>query len=316
MQINFSNIPSKIQLHYNFTDNSHTMDATIRNNCERELLAIVKEIASVLELDVIIETEAFVEGGLKELWSFASKNKFAKGVVTGVLIAVLSTYITTDHELNELQKEELRLNIEKLKIELQEKKDEKSKIDLNDSLKVFNRNIKINKHKSNFYKNIYSYEKVIKVGTVLLSSDNKPIDEPKIIERKEFNKFILKTDDLPPEVDENATIEIISPVLKKGRYKWKGIYKDEVIPFTMKDKEFRAHVLSSEIQFKNGTCIDCVLGISRKINDFGDIQKYNYSVITVLRQHDENVSQETPQGRRYRLKRGVKKDQLGLFTKK
>ncbi len=65
MYINISNIPSKLQLHYNFIDHSHTMDAVIRNNCERELLAIVKEITTVLELDVKIETEAFIEGGLK-----------------------------------------------------------------------------------------------------------------------------------------------------------------------------------------------------------------------------------------------------------
>ena len=37
-------------------------------------------------------------------------------------------------------------------------------------------------------------------------------------------KYIMTSDDIEPDCDENATIEIISPVLKKGRYMWVGIY--------------------------------------------------------------------------------------------
>jgi len=51
MQIDYSNIPNKLELHYCFTDDDHTMDAIIRNSCERELLAIVNEIASLLEVE-------------------------------------------------------------------------------------------------------------------------------------------------------------------------------------------------------------------------------------------------------------------------
>lgn len=310
MQIAFSNIPNKLALHYSFTDDSHTMDAIIRNHCERELLAIVNEITSVLEIDINIETEAYIEGGLKELWSFVSKNQYVLGVITGILIQVSSTYLTTDYELSDLQKQELRLNIEKLKKELKESREEKPDINLKNSVTAFNSNIKIIKHKSNFYQNLNEYSKVTKVTTVLLSHDNQPINDPIIIERKDFEKFILKTDELPPVTDETATIEIISPVLKRGKYKWKGIYNGEVIPFSMRDEEFRYHVINSDIQFKNGTCIDCILEISRKISDLGEIQNSGYTVLTVLRKHDEDITTETAQGKRYRIKKEMEKRQL------
>ena len=88
------------------------MDAIVRNNCERELLAIANEVAAILDIEIGVETEAYLEGGLKELWSIVTQNKFVAGVITGILINVLSTYVTQDRELTRLQKQELRLNIE------------------------------------------------------------------------------------------------------------------------------------------------------------------------------------------------------------
>lgn len=313
MQIDFSNIPNKLELHYSFADDSHTMDAIIRNDCESELLAIVNEITSLLEIDINIETEAYAEGGLNELWSLVSENKYVVGIITGILINTLSKYLTKDREYSELQKQELRLNIEKIKKELKESKGEKPDINLEDSATAFNGIIKIIKHKSNFYKNLNEYPKVTKVTTVLLSHDNHPINDPIIIERKDFEKFILKTNELPPVRDENATIEIISPVLKKENYKWKGIYNREVVSFSMKDIEFKHDVINSDIQFKNGICIDCVLEYSREISGLGEIQNSGYTVLTVLRQHNEGITTETPQGKRYKTKIEMEKWQLPLF---
>ena len=76
---------------------------------------------------------------------------------------VLSTHLTKDRELSELQKEELKLKIEKLKGELEDEK--QPSINLEDSLEVANTNIKIIKHRSNFYENLNNYEKVEKLST-------------------------------------------------------------------------------------------------------------------------------------------------------
>jgi hypothetical protein len=289
------------------------MDALIRNNCERELLAIVNEIASLLDIDINIENETYINDGLIELWTLVSDSRYVTGVITGILITLLSRYLTKDRELSELQKQELRLKIEKLKKGLKESNGKKPNINPEDSLTAFNGNTKIIKHKSNFYQTLNEYSDVTKITTVLLSHNNQPIIDPTIIEREDFDKFILKTDELPPVTDENATIEIISPVLKNEKYNWKGVYNGEVIPFSMRDKEFKYHVINSDIQFKNGTCIDCILEVSRKISNLGEIQNSGYTVLTVLRKHDEGITTETPQGKRYRIKNEMETKQLKLF---
>jgi hypothetical protein len=313
MQTYFSNIPNKLELHYSFTDDSHKMDALIRNSCERELLAIVNEIASLLDVGINIETESYIKDGLIELWTLVSENRYVTGVIVGILITVLSGYLAKDCELSELQKQELRLKIEKLRKGLKESNGEKPNINPEGSLTAFNDNTKIIKHKSNLYQTLNEYSNVTKVTTVLLSHDNQPIIDPIIIEREDFDRFILKTDELPPVTDENATIEIISPVLNKGKYNWKGLYNGEIIPFSLRDKEFKSDVINSDIQFKNGTCIDCVLEISRKISNLGEIQNSGYTVLTVLRKHDEDITTETPQGKRYRIKNEMETKQLKLF---
>lgn len=56
---------NKLELHYYFRDNSHSMDAFIRNQCEKELLYIYKEVLSLFDIDAEVESEAFDEGGFK-----------------------------------------------------------------------------------------------------------------------------------------------------------------------------------------------------------------------------------------------------------
>jgi hypothetical protein len=63
------------QLHYYLSDESHSMDAFVRNKCEREILALFDEAAKNLQFSVSIESLAYREGGLKEFWKFIGKNK-------------------------------------------------------------------------------------------------------------------------------------------------------------------------------------------------------------------------------------------------
>ena len=115
----------------------------------------------------------------------------------------------------------------------------------------------------------------------------------------------LKSDELEPVVDENAKIEIIAPVLKAGKYKWRGIYQEESISFKVKDLTFKADVLAGGVPFINGTCIDCVLIISRKIDECGVEQNSGYTVQVVTKVHDEKASVETSQGRKYKQQKAL-----------
>ena len=215
----------------------------------------------------------------------------------------------------QLSIEERKLNIELLKKELDSQGIPENKVNIEKFVLIINDNYKIIKHKSNFYKLLYKYPKVKKISATKLNENKEKIEGPTFVERKDFDKFILGSDNLDALPDDNATIEIISPVLKKGKFKWKGIYGKlgTAIEFSMKDKEFKNNVVEDGIPFKNGTFIDCILKIERKIDDLGNVFNSNYSVLTVLKQHDEKASLETPQGKKYRQKKEAERMQLNLF---
>jgi hypothetical protein len=326
-----NSLTNKLELHYFFSDDdkTHSMDAVTRNRCEHELLQIVGAISKELNIQIKIETEAYDEGGLKEFYTFIGT---AEGqaimaianlavAILGVVISRIPTRKTTlDKQEQQLSIEEKKLNIEAqklnieiLKKELEAKKIQTTNINIEKIEYIITNNIKIIKHKSNFYKTLYNYPKVKQLSTVRIDENRKQIEEPKIVERKDFYKFFLESDNLKPIIDENASIEIISPVLK-GKYKWRGIYNQvpQPVEFTMKDELFKDEV-EAGISFKSGTFIDCIIEIARKIDDLGNVFNSNYSVLTVLRQHNEGVSTETLQGKNHRKKKEANQNQIKLF---
>jgi hypothetical protein len=313
---------NKLEIHYFFSedDKSHSMDAFTRNKCEHELLQIINEIAKELDFKVKIETEAYGEGGLTELWSFLASDNGQLTIILSIITIALSRIPLRKTKLEkedlQLSIEERKLNIELLKKELESKGIPENKINIEKVILLLNNNYKIIKHKSNFYKQLYKYPKVKKISTTKLNKNKEKTEEPTFVERKDFDKFILESDNLDTIPDDNATIEIISPVLKKGKFKWRGIYHKlgSVIEFSMKDKEFKDNVVEDGIPFKNGTFIECVLEIERKIDDLGNVFNSNFSVLTVLRQHDEVTSFETPQGKKYKRKKDELKKQMNLFN--
>lgn len=60
------NLSQKFQVHYYFDDESHSMNAFVRNRAEKDLLEAVKRILDITEIPSEIETEAYGEGGLLE----------------------------------------------------------------------------------------------------------------------------------------------------------------------------------------------------------------------------------------------------------
>ncbi|MHB8261509.1 MAG: hypothetical protein ACYDCN_13005 [Bacteroidia bacterium] len=321
-----NSVEDKLELHYSFIDEdrSHSMDAVIRNRCEHELLQIVSTVSKELNIHIKTETEVYDEGGLKEFYTFlgtAEGQKFLISDLITILIGFIMTRIPlrkskSDKQLQELTIEEKKLNIEILKQVLESKTIKTKNINIEKIENIITNNIKILKHISNFYKALYNYPKVNRLSTVRIYKDKKQTEEPRIVERKDFGKFILESDNLDPITDDNATIEIISPVLKKGGFKWRGIYNKMPTPieFSMKDKEFRDNVIKEEgISFKSGSFIDCIIEVSRKIDDLGNIYNSNYAVLTVLRKHEEGISTETPQGKQYKKKKEADRNQINLF---
>lgn len=311
--------PSKFELHYYLADNSHSMNALVRNKCEAEFLAVAIEVAGILEVHLDLDCEALREGGVREVWKALGENSAQIALVISTLAFIWSVFPKTDQELVDLQKEDLRLSIEQRKHTLgQIKKDvENNKVTpetVERASKIASRSYKVVTRKSNFYKTLSTYEKVTQVGYRELSAQGKVLSTERIIGRDEFPKFILTSHDLKPLKDTSAYIEIVAPVLIDGKAKWKGIYDGQPISFSMNDKEFKMSVASKQKSFKNGDAIICVLYIHKKVDELGDVITSGYSVEVVLENVSSGVTGETTQGKRYRHAKKMKDSQNDMFS--
>lgn len=307
-----------LELHYHFRDQSHSMNALVRNKCEAEILAAFTQIAQQLGVDVKLESTAYREGGLKEIWSFLGSNNAQLTLLLAIIVLIFSRYPTSDPETDALNKEVLKLTIEEKKLNLQKlRRDigekQPSAEDVSDAANVIEGSLKVATRRSNFYRGLIAYEKVAAVGFTPIPEHQTARPDEKQVPRSDFIKFIHLTDRLPVEVIDDATIEIVAPVLREGNYQWKGQYENQPINFAMLDEEFKSSVLLRRVSFQHGSIIRCVLNIHRKFDEVGDVQITGYSVSTVLEKADNGVIKETPQGKRHRFAKKQSAGQAKLF---
>lgn len=312
-----------IELHYWLNDGSHSMDANVFNKCEHELLDIIKEISSALKVQIEIETMPLEEGGLKA-WLKCHEitgNQILLSVVLFLCTNVIGTPITTtldyltkkvldcvfeDPEIKALEKEkkkeELRYDIVKLKHQTQL---------LCDSI---NEN-KIKKKKSNYFEEASKCKKIEKISISITDNNKTDNINYKDILATDFPLYIMTSNEIEPGNDEQAVIEIVSPVLKKGKYMWIGIYNGNVIQFKMKSNEFKTLVQIGQIPFKNGSSIQCHLVSNKKINSEGEVKVTGYEVIAVYNVFTNETPIETPEGKRRRKRQEIRKKykQLNIF---
>lgn len=297
--------PSKLELHYYLSDNSHSMDALVRNKCEAEFIAVAIEVAEVLGINLNIDCEALQDGGVREIWIFVGKNNAQIALIISALALIWSIAPKTDQELVLLQKEDLRLSIEQrndaIRRIIEDTKNDKITSETIDSAsKIASKSYKVVTRKSNFYKTLSTYKKVSQIGYTVLNSQGKPLSDEKVIARDDFSGFILISQDLKPLKNSRAYIEIAAPVLTDRKAKWKGIYNNIPISFSMNVKTFKMAVVSKQLSFKNGDGIFCVLLVSKKVDELGEVITSGYSVEVVLENVHSGVSDETIQGKKYR----------------
>lgn len=279
---------NRLQFHYYFKDDSHTIDSIIRNECEKEILLIYKEIANTLGLELNLESLPTEEGGFKETWKFLGKNSVQITLMVSVAAIIISRFPVENKELTKLQIENLQLDneikrkeLEKLNLEFIQDDEELDQQKVIDSVELVNKNYKISWRKSNLYKRLNSYPKVDSVEVVRYE-DKEPIGNPRKIPKREFSKFILSSDDLPKLETENAIIDVISPAIKRGKFRWKGFYNNEIITFLMDDFQFKSQVLNGDIHFSNKFSLEVEMTQNRKINQDGEIRITNSVVNRVI----------------------------------
>jgi hypothetical protein len=317
--VNLLPVSNKIQLHYWFTDKTHTMDALVHNKCERELLEITKAVASVCGVAIKMETEPSAKGGLKGWITLLPKSakKLKSEQLTLVATLVTASVITPLHatlgnsaiqlidklllDVPDQHKEQIRSEIDNLKTEVASK------------LPALDQSMLIKKRRSNFYDLLRKYQKVRAVSCMVVSDIKKVVSEDQLVSRDSFKNFILITDHLTPTVLEGVSIEIISPVLGVGKYKWKGMYNGTPISFNMKSNEFMQLVQTGKVEFKSGTTIHCTLEIEKKINSEGLEKITAYNIVRVASYLENGKSIETAEGKQHKQKQQISKRQLDLF---
>lgn len=312
-------VANKFELHYYLNDESHQINAFLRNKCEAELLAIISEISAILDIEAELVATAAKEGGFREFWDVVKGN--ANAITVVLLVAQLMLTVAPmlhesekealEKELNRLQIEESKLNIQKLREEVKAAAPSPETIER--TAQHLSNNLKIIKRKSNFYAALSKKQEVSKIGFSVLNANFVPQTDERQVERRDFRKYVLNSNKLRAEEVE-AEIEIVSPVLKDGNYKWKGIYNDQPISFDMLDLVFKDMVLLDNIPFQHGSSIICILRIGRELDEVGDVKVTGYAVTTVIEKIDGSTSIETSQGKKYRHAKKYIEGQGTLFT--
>ncbi|HEA8164520.1 TPA: hypothetical protein RXN25_000996 [Campylobacter coli] len=293
---NLEYIKQNFQIHYYFDDNSHSMNAFVRNAMEKELLNLISEVGKTLNIDMQIDSEVKKEGGLIDTFNLTVVLSVSGAVAIYFRTSInqIITYYLTD---GFYKNKETILNNALKEEEIKRSKIQTEKEEL--ELKIFQEynalatNHKLDRNISNFYKKAEKYEKIKKIGYQINNSNEL------IIEREQFKSFIIE-ENKDVETIEEAEIEIISPVLKEGKYKWRGIYNGEKIDFSMGDSGFKNAVIGQEYNFINGTTINCQLEISKTFDDYGEEIKTSYRVKKVYSVQANDIFKITKFGQKRR----------------
>lgn len=296
------NLVDSFQIHYYFNDETHTIDAVIQNQCEKEFLEIVNQLGKNFEINIEILIEPLANGGLKRRFKIIEKNAKKYPVTAGLLVVFLTTLFVKPIDnissklINKFFEDNVEVETQKRILQKQERN-----LDVDFILKVSQlpHNNIIKKRISNFYENLDKYPKVKKVSFQKMY-DNIEVGEENIVSKSSFNKFILPSNDLEPVEKEDVIIEIISPVLKKGKYKWRGIYNGEIISFNMNSKEYKAKVQSGEVQFVNGSSIKADVEITMYLDSEGHEKTKSFTVNKVSEYFDQDKPIETEEGKNKR----------------
>lgn len=265
-----------LQFHYYFNDESHSINSILRNECEKEILLIVREIYETLGIEIEILTLPTEEGGFKEKWKLLGKNSPQITLIVAVALGILSRFPVENKELTALQIENLQLDnelkkreLEKLRLDEIKENSTLNQKTISDSINLVNKNYKVSWRRSNLYKKLDSYLKVDHIDVTRLQ-DDEPVGSERTVQKNEFSKFILRTDELPILKLERAVIDVAAPAIKR-KFRWKGFFNDNVINFLIEDTDFNNKVFGGQIHFSNRYSIEVEMTLERKINQEGNV---------------------------------------------
>lgn len=288
MKIDPINNTLTIQLRYCFEDeNLHSMNAEVFNECERQFIKLIKSTEKYFEDTLNIKIKPRKEGSLIDIFTVAIDNPEIRATAL-TLITIFATKIfdskfsSAKHKTDETSKKLENLQTIKEQIKA-------GTLTEDDFDYIASNDKDLRKQKSNFFKSAKKERDVLKVETTTI----KDIEQHTIIvivERKDFDNFILPETIEKTEEIQDAKIYIVAPILIKGRRDaWKGIYENSSIDFKIADKEFLEQVWNKQINFQNGTYINCELKTTISTNIETEETKISREVENVTNYGEDNA---------------------------
>ncbi len=324
---------NELIIHYHLTDNKHEINAKTLNACEAKVLAVIEHISSVLgikdelEVNLVIRTEGGIRDKIKCLIK-KHAGSIATSIAIGVTINLISHYLTSSEQpcieyinTHKADTDRALATLQQISNQQNDATQEQIKIlqNINSGLnRLYNEEDiynEIKKKRSDLYKTMSTDNEVEAFSIEDINPETKEYEEKIKVTRDRFSTFVLDTTDLPPLIDRDATVAIISPVLNSnGRYKWRGEYKGEIIDFYMCDNDFKELILSNKVKFGANDLLSGVLRATRKINELGEEDITNYYIDTVFGfEHNDGSYTETVRGYRERLRAQYPQDPTALY---
>lgn len=306
-------------IHYCLNDGSHALNARIRNQAEKAFLDTVQAVSDILGMHIAVKSHAYEKGGLTEIFAIDITDVVCQGMVVGgallayfrpTVLRILEHFFTTHTEKGKLELEKLRKSNEKLTLEIARLKQGAPGCgdateaahdaghvegDASEVTPETGRNFGVLKKRSNYYAFIKKHDAL---DAVEFSCGGK---EWALVRRADFDAYIVE-DSVDVDTDDDAEIEIISPVLIDGKYKWKGVYNGQKIQFSMGDTAFKNEVVAGEYSFSSGFLIRSLLEIKSIYNEDNELARQQFSVRKVYstKGGSERFFKERPSGYRKR----------------
>lgn len=317
---------AELLVHFYLPPGSHEIDAYLLNKCEAEFLLLLKEIGRQLDVSFEVEVQAYAEGGFSVMLKLIKANAVALTLIGGAIVGICGGadwYLykaplqqqQIDKNKFELERDKLladqqyaqnELNLKKARIELKKLEQEASQAaptmpateaskslplepppKPEDVIPALVGQRKIVRHRSKFYELLLEYDRVSKVG---FAQAHFPLqDQEVVVTRQQFVNYVVTLDALPPSSLTMAQMEIVSPVLRRGNYKWRGILGKKVIPFEILDDDFLTKVANRKIKFQSGTTLICDIEVQPKEDEAGEVASSSYTVVRVHRHYNKDV---------------------------
>ena len=288
----------EFKIHYHLRGDAHFMDAVARNNAEREMLALLKEVGDTLAIPFQVETRAYGEGGLVEYLELVFKNKEHILFVMGVLGTLLGTPFYLAKIKQTKQQTDLNdLNLKKLRIEIREREEaaadratqkqnngQSTKLALEPPLtpdeiaKALLARKKVARRRSNYYEALLADSKIEAVG---FASTHRKSAPEQVVRRSDFGTFVIALMEVEPLHYERVPVEVVAPVLRPGSLKWRALFEKKPISFDLLDGQFRDQISGQRVQFQNGTTLVCDLEVLQRENETGETEVVGYAVTRV-----------------------------------